>query len=133
MKVQGREEKVRLREIDAPEISTRRRQGQEPWGGNAKRVLLSTISKKSVRLEVEEGEERDEYHRLLAYVFVGELFVNREMIRSGNAFFYGGPFVGRHYKELKRAEKEARERGYGVWDRKNGLREKPWDFRRRRR
>jgi micrococcal nuclease len=131
VKVQGREEKVRLREIDAPEISTRRQKGQEPWGRKAKKYLLSKIRNRAVRLEVEEGMERDQYQRLLAYVFVGELFVNREMIRSGHAFFYGGPFLGKYSKELKKAEREAREKGFGVWNRKNGLRERPWEFRRR--
>jgi micrococcal nuclease len=131
VKIQGREEKVRLREIDAPEISTRKKKGQEPWGKRAKEFARSKVRNRTVRLEVEDQEERDEYGRILAYVFVGDLFVNREMIRSGNAFFYAGPFLGRYSKELKKAEGEAREKGFGVWNRKNGLRERPWEFRRR--
>ncbi len=131
IKAEGREEKVRLREIDAPEISTRKKKGQEPWGKRAKEFARSKVRNRTVRLEVEDQEERDEYQRLLAYVFVGDLFVNREMIRSGNAFFYVGPFLGRYSKELKKAEKEAREKGFGVWNRKNGLQERPWEFRRR--
>jgi micrococcal nuclease len=131
VKAEGREEKVRLREIDAPEISTRKKKGQEPWGKRAKEFAGSKVRDRTVRLEVEDQEERDEYQRILAYVFVGDLFVNREMIRSGNAFFYAGPFLGKYSRELKKAEREAREKGIGIWNRKNGLREKPWDFRRR--
>jgi micrococcal nuclease len=131
VKIQGREEKVRLREIDAPEISTRKQKGQEPWGRKAKKFLRSEVSNKPVRLEIEDGQERDDYQRLLAYVFVGDLFLNREMIRSGNAFFYGGPFLGKYYEELKKAQREASEKGIGIWNRKNGLRERPWEFRRR--
>ena len=34
--LQGQEEHVRLREIDAPEVTNRNKIGQEPWGRRAK-------------------------------------------------------------------------------------------------
>jgi micrococcal nuclease len=131
VRLQGRDEHVRLREIDAPEVTHRRKIGQEPWGGRARSAAESLVRAKTVLLEIEDREERDKYRRLLAYVFSGDLFVNREMVRSGNAFYYPGPSPGRHAAELQRAEETARENGVGVWDRKNGLTEKPQDFRRR--
>lgn len=131
LRVQGREEHVRLREIDAPEVSHRKQAGQEPWGRKAKEFAQSMVKGKTVQLEVEERDEQDKYHRLLAYVFVGETFVNREMVRSGNAFFYPGAFKGKHAAELQEAEEAAREKGVGVWDKKNGLKERPQEFRRR--
>ena len=129
VRVRGREEHVRLREIDAPEISKRKQTGQEPWAKKAKEFALSKVRDKAVRLEVEERDERDQYHRLLAYVFVGDGLVNEEMVQSGNAFLYRGPFRGKYASQLEDAERMARERRLGVWDRKNGLRELPWEFR----
>ena len=131
IRVQSQEEHVRLREIDAPEISHRKKAGQEPWGRKAKDFAQSLVRGKTVRLEVEEPDERDKYRRLLAYVFLNHIFVNRELILSGNAFFYPGPFRGKYADELQEAEEEAKEKGRGVWDKRNGLRELPQEFRRR--
>ncbi len=131
VRIQGRAEVIRLREIDAPEISRRRQPGQEPFGKRAREFARSRVGGKTVRLDVEEREERDQYDRLLAYVFVGNALVNLEMIQSGNAFFYPGPRRGKHARQLEKAEEWAREKGIGVWDRKNGLRESPREFRRR--
>ena len=122
---------MRLREIDAPEITHRKKVGQEPWGKKARDFAQSLVRGKTVRLEVEESDERDKYHRLLAYVFLNHIFVNRELILSGNAFFYPGPFRGKYADELQEAEEEAREKSRGVWDKRNGLRERPQEFRRR--
>lgn len=131
IRVQGQEEHVRLREIDAPEITHRKKVGQEPWGRRARDFARSLVRGKTVRLEVEQTDERDKYHRLLAYVFLNHIFVNREMILSGNAFFYPGPFRGKYADDLQEAEEAAKEKGRAVWDKKNGLREYPEEFRRR--
>ncbi len=129
--IQGHEEFVRLREIDAPEIAGRKQQGQEPWGRKAREFALSRLKDRKVRLETDGREERDAYGRLLAYVFVGGSFLNREMVQSGNAFFYRAPIQGKYAARLEEAEEAARKKGVGVWDRKKGLREKPRDFRAR--
>ena len=131
VRIQGHEEFVRLREIDAPEMANRKMQGQEPWGSKAREFALSRLKDRKVRLETDDREDRDAYGRLLAYVFVGDSFLNREMVQSGNAFFYPGPFRGKHAGQLEKAEEWAREKGIGVWDRENGLKESPREFRRR--
>jgi micrococcal nuclease len=131
VRIPAREEHVRLREIDAPEVTHQKRFGQEPWGRRARDFAQSLVKGKTVRLEIEEGDERDKYHRLLAYVFIEHNFINREMVKAGNAFFYPGHFNGKHAAELKEAEEAAREKGVGVWDKKKGLRERPHEFRSR--
>jgi len=131
VRVQGQEEHVRLREIDAPEITHRKKAGQEPWGRRARDFAKSLVEKKTVRMELEERDERDKYSRLLAYVFLNHTFVNREMISSGNAFFYPGTYRGERAAELQAAEEVARGKGLGVWDKKRGLMERPHDFRAR--
>jgi micrococcal nuclease len=131
VRIQGHEEFVRLREIDAPEMANRKMQGQEPWGRKAREFALSRLKDRKVRLETDVREDRDAYGRLLAYVFVGDSFLNREMVQSGNAFFYRSPIRGKYAAQLEEAEEAARGKGIGVWDRKKGLKEKPRDFRAR--
>lgn len=131
VRIKGHEEFVRLREIDAPEMSGRKLQGQEPWGRKAREFALSRLKDRKVRLETDDREERDAYGRLLAYVFVEDSFLNREMVRSGNAFFYRAPIRGKYAPRLERAEDAAREKGIGIWEVKKGLKEKPWEFRAR--
>jgi micrococcal nuclease len=129
VRMQGHEEFVRLREIDAPEMANRKMQGQEPWGSKAREFALSRLKDRKVRLETDDREDRDAYGRLLAYVFVGDSFLNREMVQSGNAFFYRAPIRGKYADRLEEAEDAARDKGIGIWDRKKGLKEKPRDFR----
>ena len=93
--IQGHEEFVRLREIDAPEVGNRKQQGQEPWGRKAREFALSRLKDRKVRLETNDREEHDAYGRLLAYVFIGDSFLNQEMVQSGNAFFYRAPIPGK--------------------------------------
>ena len=129
--IEGQEEFIRLREIDAPEMASGKQEGQEPWGRKARDFALSRLKHRKVRLETENRDERDAYGRLLAYVFIGESFLNREMIASGNAFFYRAAAPGRYTARLEGAENLAREKGLGVWDRTQGLKEHPRDFRTR--
>jgi len=131
VRIQGHEEFVRLREIDTPEMANRKLQGQEPWGSKAREFALSRLKGRKVRMETDEREERDAYRRLLAYVFVGDSFLNREMVQSGNAFFYRAPIRGKYAAQLEEVEEAARNKGVGVWDPKKGLKEKPRDFRAR--
>jgi micrococcal nuclease len=131
LRIKGHEEFVRLREIDAPEMAGHKQKGQEPWGKKAREFALSRLKDRNVRLEIEDREDRDIYHRLLAYVFAGSIFLNREMVQSGNAFFYRPPIRGKYAAQLEEAEESARNQGVGVWDRKNGLKENPRDFRAR--
>jgi micrococcal nuclease len=129
--VQGRREHVRLREIDAPEVTQRNRSGQEPWGRRSKEFVQFKVKGKTIRLEIEEGDERDQYHRLLAYVFLDHSLINLQVVSSGNAFFYPGTFRGKYAGKLREAQEIAQEKGIGIFDRINGLRERPQEFRRR--
>jgi micrococcal nuclease len=112
-------------------MASRKQKGQEPWGRKAREFAVSRLKHRKVRLETENQDERDAYGRLLAYVFVGESLLNREMVESGNAFFYRAPVRGRYAARLEEAENSARAKGLGVWDRKQGLKERPSDFRAR--
>jgi len=68
---------IRLIGINAPEIG-------KPCSLEAKDKLAELIKGKNIRLEVD-VQDKDEYGRLLRYVYVDNLFINAEMARLGLA------------------------------------------------
>jgi micrococcal nuclease len=112
--IDNRKEKVRLIGIDAPELD------KVPWGIQARDALRGLVNGKSVRLETD-ITIRDQYRRLLAYVYVGEILVNLEMIRQGQAVLYTVPPNAAHVEEYRKAQLEARQAGRGVWGRQKPL------------
>ena len=79
----GREEDVRYIGIDTPE-SVAPDQPVECYGHRASDFNASLVDGKTVRL-VFDAELRDKYGRLLAYVYVGDVFVNAELVERGLA------------------------------------------------
>ena len=102
-------ERIRLIGIDAPE------KGQEPWGKESYKAMRQLVEGKRVRLETD-VTKRDQYKRLLAYVYAGDTFVNLEMVRQGQAVVYTVPPNVAHVEEYRKAQVEAREAGRGVWN-----------------
>ena len=68
---------VRLIGIDAPELS-------QPGGVLSREYLAHLILGKPITLE-RGSEDRDNYNRLLRFVYIGNLCINEEMIRQGYA------------------------------------------------
>jgi micrococcal nuclease len=124
--IDNRQEKVRLIGIDTPEMA------QKPWGGYAKTYLegLLNASGGRVNLEYDVGK-RDKYGRLLAYVRTADgQFVNYLLVQNGYAMLFTVPPNVRYVDDLTSAQKEAREKGLGIWS-KNGLKEKPVTYRKK--
>jgi len=76
---QGEELKIRLCGIDAPERA-------HP-GGMASRDYLRARLPDNVMVRVH-AIEKDRYDRTVAEVFLGETFINAEMVRKGYAWHY---------------------------------------------
>ena len=112
--IDNRLEKIRLIGIDVPQLD------QVPWGVQARDALRGLVDGKTVRLETD-ITIRDQYKQLLAYVYVGEMLVNLEMVRQGKAVLYTVPPNVAHVDEYREAQTEAREAGRGVWDREKPL------------
>ena len=74
---------VRIWGIDAPEMNA-------PGGPASKEALARLIDDREIRLVFSGPRRRDHFGRLLARVFVGDLEVGPEMIRSGHAKPYEG-------------------------------------------
>ncbi len=103
-------DKVRLLSIDTPEE-------KETLHDQAKSFLEDMVGGKSVRLEYGK-ERRDKYGRMLAYVYVDTLFVNRAIVYNGYAnvyLFERSELNMSETKELLKAQRSALERKSGIW------------------
>ena len=101
-------EKVRLMGSDAPDMT------RSPIGREAREFLGRLVRGKMVSLETDD-RRRDQDNRLLAYVYVGDLFVNVELIRQGQAVMSTVPPNVAHVEEYRNAQDEAQARRRGVW------------------
>jgi micrococcal nuclease len=119
--------KVRLLQIDTPEI-----QDNECYAQEAKQELIRIVStmisgntqifsreliNNNIRMESDDlSGNKDKYDRELRYLFIGDLNVNLEMVKRGAAapYFYNGQ-RGKFYKELLEAAQEARALNLGLW------------------
>lgn len=106
-------ETVRLIGVDAPE-SNHPEIPVQRFQKESAEFLQRMVEGFKCTLEYEPQEIRDQYGRLLAYIHVGDLFVNAEMIRRGYAYAYTR-FSFRYQDEFVKLEREAREKQYGLW------------------
>jgi endonuclease YncB( thermonuclease family) len=106
-------ETVRLIGVDAPETHHPELPVQR-FGEESTEFLRRFAEGFECTLEYEPSNIRDQYGRLLAYVFVGDRLANAEIIRRGYAYAYTR-FPFRRQAEFIVWEREARERQYGLW------------------
>jgi micrococcal nuclease len=100
-------EKVRLIGINTPERD-------QPYYAEATQKLSELIGDNQVTLE-KDVTDKDQYGRLLRYIYVNETFVNLEMVKHGYAISYSFPPNTKHLSEFEAAEEEARNAGIGIW------------------
>lgn len=117
VKIEGRDETIRLIGIDTPETVDPRR-SVECFGREASDRAKEVLNGKSVRLERDEmGTDRDKYGRSLRYLFLDDdTNFNETMIKEGYAYEY--TYENALYKyqnEFKQAEEYARENKRGLW------------------
>lgn len=116
----GRELRVRLEGVDAPERS-------QPFANQSRNSLRALTSGGVLRIE---PRRTDSYGRTVAKVFVGEKDLGLEQIRRGLAWhyrFYAKDQAPADRFAYERAEGEARRTGLGLWQQKNPV--PPWRFR----
>jgi micrococcal nuclease len=106
-------EKVRYIGIDAPE-TVHPSKPVECFGREASAKNKELVENKRVRLE-KDITDRDKYGRLLRYVYVGDLFVNLELVKLGYATSYTYPPDVKYQDLFIAAQKEARETQRGLW------------------
>lgn len=103
----GKKERVRLIGIDTPEAG-------RPYFEEAKNKTKELVLGKKVRLE-KDVSERDKYGRLLRYVYVGNVFINAELVKQGYAMVYTFPPDVKYADYFLKLQKEAREKELGLW------------------
>jgi micrococcal nuclease len=110
IELNGQTERVRLIGINTPE------RGKSPqfFAEEAYAFTKSMAEGKKVRLEYD-AESRDEYERLLAYVYLEDgTFLNAEIIKQGySPAFTKYPF--RFMDDFKTYQKEAERDHRGMW------------------
>ena len=112
----GRSEKIRLLGIDTPETKSPTKPVQ-CYGHEASAHTTDLLAPGTeVRLE-RDVEERDQYGRLLAYVYRSsdDLFVNLELARGGFASLLTYEPNVAHVGELSSAVDNARSHQAGLW------------------
>ena len=108
-----RAEKIRYIGVNTPEVHHPIK-GEEPGGREAADVNRRIVGGQRVRLELD-VRTRDRYGRLLAYVWVGDIMVNAELVRRGYAQVMTIPPNVRYQDLFVKLQREARDAGRGLW------------------
>ena len=120
VKVQGVEVDFRLSGIDAPEID-------QPFGPQARDELAAIIgTQQCVLVPV----DHDAYGRFVAYLWIGDLNVNEEMMSRGMGWFDSEYAIEPFLYQL---ETEARNEQRGLWALPQEKRVPPWEWRKEQR
>lgn len=107
-------ERVRYIGIDTPETVDPRKPVQ-CFGVEASNKNKELVEGKMVRLE-KDITDRDKYNRLLRYVYVGDTFINLELVKQGFAYSYSYPPDIKYQEQFLKAQQEAREAKRGLWN-----------------
>lgn len=105
-------EKVRLVQIDTPELSP-----AECYGIQARDLLRKMVGTSTIQLRKEPASpNKDSNRRLLRYVIVGSKNLNLELVKQGAAapWFYQGE-RGKYANQLLRAAQLAQKNKVGLW------------------
>lgn len=109
----GKQETVRFILIDTPETKHPQR-GVEPCGPEATAFTKRMVYGKTVQLELD-VQERDKYGRLLAYVYVGGISVQKGLLAEGLAKVAVYPPNVKYEKEYREVEAKAKAAKKGIW------------------
>ncbi|MDO9509983.1 MAG: thermonuclease family protein [Candidatus Magasanikbacteria bacterium] len=106
-------QKVRYIGMDTPETVDPREEVQ-CFGKEASDKNKEMVEGKMVRME-SDVTDKDKYGRLLRYVYVGDVFVNLELVKEGYAKIYTFPSDVKYQKLFLEAQQEAKENKLGLW------------------
>jgi micrococcal nuclease len=113
VQIDGKEYQVRYIGIDAPEDTTIK----ERYGPEATTANRQLVENKTVTL-FKDTSDTDRYNRLLRYVYVGDTFINHELVRRGLATAVSAPPNTACYRHFLQGEQEANSKRAGLWSRR---------------
>ncbi len=124
----GREERVRLIGIDAPESKPNEKAKIEAVRGGEDLKTITAMGKRAteyVKTLLQPGdtvkmefdiEKRDKYGRLLAYVYLSDgKMLNEEIVKAGYANLMTHPPNVKYQERFLKAYREAKDKGRGLW------------------
>ena len=109
-------ETVRYLGIDAPELD-KQKGGPAFYAKEATKINKQLVLLKKVQLEFD-VEKKDAYGRLLAYVFVKDMFINGELVKRGCAQTMVKPPNVKYKDLLVEYQNEAMSKEIGLWQEK---------------
>ncbi|MDF9825199.1 micrococcal nuclease [Breznakia sp. PF5-3] len=113
--IDGEEQKVRFLAIDTPETKHPQK-GAELYGKEASVYTCNQLmNAKEIELEYEIENRTDKYGRVLAWIWVDGILLQRELISKGYAkveYIYGNY---KYTDELYGLENHAKEQKLGIW------------------
>ena len=101
-------ERVRLIGIEAHKM------GQGSLAEEGQLYLEKLIKNKEVILETD-SQERDQFGRLLAYVYLDKQLINAQIVKEGFARVYVVTPNTKYSEEISKAQTIARNLGKGIW------------------
>ena len=104
-------EKVRLLGIDTPERG-------EFYYKEATERLRGLVDKKEITMK-KDVSQVDRYGRLLRHIYLGDIWINAEMVKDGYAKFVVYPPDVSHVEKFRELEKEAKKEKKGIWSKKD--------------
>lgn len=107
-------QRVRLIGMDCPEVNHPRK-GKEPLGEETTEYVQELLEGKTVRLELDIGLY-DPFNRLLAYVYIGDVFVNDLLLQKGLAQVTTFPPNVKYVEKFLESQESARNKRLGIWN-----------------
>ena len=110
--IDGEEFRIRIIGINTPE-TVHPKKPIEKYGIEASNYLKNLLSNQTVTLNFDETKT-DVYNRLLAYVYLGNNFINADILKNGYGYAYTR-FPFKFENDFIKYEQEARDKKIGIW------------------
>ncbi|MFD0682425.1 MULTISPECIES: thermonuclease family protein [unclassified Paenibacillus] len=123
--IDGKKETVRMILVDTPETKKPNTPVQ-PFGPEASAFTKETLEGKDIKLE-RDVTERDQYKRLLYYVYVGDKMFNEILLEKGLARVAVYPPDVKYVDRFRELQKSAQMAKIGIWSIENYATDKGYD------
>lgn len=114
LNIGGQEERVRLIGIDTPESVHPDQEKNVEYGKIASDFTRSSLEGKKVKMELD-VQERDQYGRILAYLYLDGQMFNKILLEEGHAKVSTYPPNVKYVDDFTALQQKAREEKKGVW------------------
>lgn len=115
VKYNGKDEKVRLIGVDTPESVHPDEEKNTEFGDKVSNFTKEMLTGKQVDLEFD-VEQKDQYGRLLAYVYLDGQMYNKMLLEKGYAQVATYPPNVKYVDDFTAIQKQAREDKVGLWE-----------------